>query len=536
MNPSTRFLHTVLGVLALGSTAGAQLPASPQATVPLGPIGSSFDTAYLLAVGDVDGDGHDDVVTASVYGLEIRLSNPGGTLRPPAAVSFFGMPIIGVGLADVDNDGRDELVVQRASTAMVGGGIDVKRIVAGPGALLSLVHLATVSAPYFAGPERISCVDVDGDGLRDLVVPEGRFGTVSVFANTGNAAAPFADPATVVLNVADPRRALATDLNADGRVDLVVTYATSTQSGLAIFEATAPAVFAAPVHLGGPAVPHAVADGTIDGDVFPDLAVATDVGTFVLMNATTGVGAPIALAPAVAIDPSATDPECAVALVDVDADGDVDAVVGPVAAPAPSGGVAVATSQSAQFTPPTYSTTTGPALQAAAGDLDGDGDLDVVALADDLGASLRVLDLLAGKVVPPSPSYPGTGDALALTSAVLPDLPVPAGGPLNDVKPAGPGDTIVIRVDDQSGLFAPALVYVDGVVTGAPVAAGPPGVWTTSFPRFVTAGHPPLMLSGTVPGAPPLLGLSVLVQAFSPSPAAANGSYAATDAHEIQLF
>lgn len=532
-------LSTILAVVALCAFAEAQLPQVPQTTAPAGPITSQFDTAYLVVLGDFDGDGHDDAVTASVYGMEIRLANPGGTLRPPTYISFFSMPIIDLTVADLDNDGRDELLIERASTGFLGGGIDVKRCVIGPGGVPSLIHVVTIPAPYFAGIERFLCADVNGDLLPDLIIPEVPKSTVSIFMNTGNPSTPFVEPASVVLAVTDPRSVGVSDLNGDGLIDIVVSYGAvfgaTMPSGLAIFAATAPGVFtpASPLVVVGP---NALAIGDVDADNLPDLAVATDAGTLLLKNTTAGVGSSISFATAITIDPAPTNSKCVVHLIDIDADTDLDVVVGPVQNVQPDDGFAVISSQSGAFAAPAYSITTGPIERIALGDLDADSDRDVVALASDLGQAIRVLDLFANETVPAIAAYPGTPDALALASSVLPAHPTATGGPLNDVKPAAQGQVVTLFVEDPSGLFSATLIVLDGFVTGTPVASGPPGVWTTNTPIFVGVAPLPFQFGGVVPAVPTLVGTSALVQAFALGATAANGSYAATDAHELQLY
>lgn len=195
-----------------------------QATlVATGPAGELFATAVARA-GDVDGDGRDDLlVLASDGGLEFVRVLSGldaavlHTFGPVSTGAFFfpGSPVAGVG--DVNGDGRDDVVVGNsgANEARVHSGLDG-----------SLLHL--LSVPFLPDGERFggsvaSAGDVDADGTPDVVVGGLGYGlgVARVFSGSNGALLrELAIPATGV----EFGRALAGigDVNGDGHADVAV--------------------------------------------------------------------------------------------------------------------------------------------------------------------------------------------------------------------------------------------------------------------------------------------------------------------------
>ena len=115
-------------------------------------------------MGDVTGDGTDDVVSLSSAGVLTALPGvaSGSALGTPVATTVAGSPFTYLGLGDLNNDGRaDALLVNSAS-----GIISVAPASAStPGAFLSGT---SITLPAGAAPGLLRVADVNADGKADF--------------------------------------------------------------------------------------------------------------------------------------------------------------------------------------------------------------------------------------------------------------------------------------------------------------------------------------------------------------------------------
>jgi len=391
-----------------------------------GTFGLPKHMAYLgnravLAAADFDGDGFTDVAAAQqVPGvLHILLGKPGGTLtltqslplsgdpgRPCATnldgdadldlllytntkqvVSMFndghgvfaspsllpvGPDATSVAFDDVTGDGLIDLIIPR-STA------DLIEIRAGDGAggFAAGYHVLAPDAAFaFTG-------DCEGDGDDDLVVYLG-LGELSLLLNDGDGH--FQRPVPLV--VEDPFGLHLFDLNEDGADDIV-----SGWESLKVKLANGSGGFAPAVSYGGyPVFPYAVVDGDFngdgDGDVF--LACSEDQTRFYSVLAGRGDGT---LRPVFA-GATAKGYSYDLAAGDLDHDGNLDLVT--------AGG-----SSSAQlvvfpglgngwFGPPSFVPSEGVPRRFVLADLDEDGDLDCLVGSTALVGADSTLSLQRG--------------------------------------------------------------------------------------------------------------------------------------------
>jgi len=204
--------------------------------------GSGF---LSVAVGDLDGDGSPDVVVADELGAVVLLLAPGAatpTLASATRVYSNAPPGPNTGqnsvaIADVDGDGRDDLVIVDPANAEVavilqshstlgqflppqryplpnGGGLNrlVVTDLSGRGGLPDIVIAANDavlvyrqnpeqpgafgsadSYPVPIGADGVSVVDVDGDGLPDIVINSGA--TIPSFGTLPAPGVLYQDPA-----------------------------------------------------------------------------------------------------------------------------------------------------------------------------------------------------------------------------------------------------------------------------------------------------------------------------------------------------
>ncbi len=147
----------------------------------------AYDTRFRggvnVAVGDVDGDGQEEIVTApaSRGGAQVRIFTLSGVVKK----SFFAYDknIRGgyaLALGDLNNDGRDEIVLSPLDVAGLGGDVrvfnddGVQRLQFFP------------YAKNFTHGISLAIGDVDGDGTEEIVTaPRSGRGEIKIFSSLG---------------------------------------------------------------------------------------------------------------------------------------------------------------------------------------------------------------------------------------------------------------------------------------------------------------------------------------------------------------
>ncbi|HEY3972480.1 MAG TPA: FG-GAP-like repeat-containing protein [Candidatus Sulfotelmatobacter sp.] len=234
-----------------------------------------------VAVADINGDGKPDIIVANCGigtggciglegGVSVLIGNGDGTFQTAAAYSSGGQMAESVAVADVNGDGKPDIIVanQCQSSTSCNGTVGVL-ISNGDGTFQSAVT-------YGSGgndAESVAVADVNGDGKPDLLVANycqlnACTGTGLVGVLLGNGDGTFQTAATY--NAAVQSVAVA-DVNGDGNADLLVAGASS----VGVLLGNGNGTFQPVVSYGsGGFDAWSVAAADVNGDGKPDLVVA----------------------------------------------------------------------------------------------------------------------------------------------------------------------------------------------------------------------------------------------------------------------
>jgi hypothetical protein len=270
----------VVGVL-LGNGDGTFQPAVTYAFGGVGELGQSGQGAYSLAVADVNGDGKLDLLVANQCAsvsnctngvVGVLLGNGDGTFQPAVSYGSGGESASSVAVADVNGDGKPDLVVANEfDTTFTTGTVGVL-LGNGDGTFQPAMSSDSGGESAFS----VSVTDLNGDGKPDLIVANesayvGMGGSVGVLLGNGDGTF---RPATSTVTPGENYGALAlADFNGDGKLDV------ASGSGDALLLGNGDGTFQGPLVLGASGQGIAVGDFNSDGR--PDLAVG---GVVVLLN------------------------------------------------------------------------------------------------------------------------------------------------------------------------------------------------------------------------------------------------------------
>ena len=194
------------GDVAVLRNAGAATFAPPE-------VVHSKDRPLDLRAADLDADGDVDLVVAhgtlgGTSALSVLLNRGDATFDPSIELDI-GASQLDIEVADVDDDGRADIVALEA-------GVNQASVLTGRGGGAFDLP-ARVGFP--TGAARITVVDADGDGRRDIAAISSVTGSVSVAMNAGGSQFQSAVP---IASIPFARDLTAADLDQDGNAELIV--------------------------------------------------------------------------------------------------------------------------------------------------------------------------------------------------------------------------------------------------------------------------------------------------------------------------
>jgi len=245
---------------------------------------------YAVAMRDLNGDGRLDIVTANngTATVGVLLGQAGGTF---AAVTTYATAPRSqpsdVRVGDVNGDGRLDIVT-------ADGAFGTLSVLLG----LAAGGFAPVAA-YFAGPGsstyNVALGDVNRDGRVDLVTSDASFNTAGVLL--GLAAGGFG-PITTYPSGGNAALSVALgDVNGDGRLDIVTINNQPSTAGVLLGQASGGFAPVTTFSVGANAGPSVVLVRDANGDGRPDILTANTTSNSIGVLLNTGTFTPLAAAP-----------------------------------------------------------------------------------------------------------------------------------------------------------------------------------------------------------------------------------------------
>jgi hypothetical protein len=177
-----------------------------------------FLGGVYVAAGDVNGDGVPDIITSADAGggpeVKVFSGTDGSVLMDFLAYGQFFTGGVRVAAGDVNGDGHADIITAPGP----GGGPDV-RVYSGKDGSLLREFLAF--GPFFTGGVYVAAGDVNGDGKADIITGPGASGGPNVLVYSGANGSVLANFLAYGASFTGGVRVAAADVNGDGKAEVI---------------------------------------------------------------------------------------------------------------------------------------------------------------------------------------------------------------------------------------------------------------------------------------------------------------------------
>jgi len=236
---------------------------------------------FFVTAADLNADGVLDLVVTNLLDtgrISVMLGNGDGTFQPPAIhlVAPNVRPHM-VAIADINHDGKPDLVVASAGVGPKPGGVSVL-MGKGDGDFRAPLQVEAGGNPF-----GVAVADFNGDHQLDLAVADETDSTLTILPGLGKGK--FGQPVTYATGTL-PFCVVAVDVDGDGNLDLVT--ANENSNDVTVLLGNGRGSFASAISFPVDQAPQGLAVGNFDANASPDLAVPNLISNDVSILINTG--------------------------------------------------------------------------------------------------------------------------------------------------------------------------------------------------------------------------------------------------------